>query len=67
MNTADTDVAIDSTQQAAAAAAEPYSYQMHTYIFNKTNSTIYQLKRDERIEIECIGVAHKSMHIYERI
>lgn len=49
MNTADTDVAIDSTQQAAAAAAaEPYSYQMHTYIFNKTNSTIYQLKRDER-------------------
>lgn len=38
-------------------------YQMHTYIFNKTNSTIYQLKRDERIEIECIGVAHKSMHM----
>lgn len=35
----------------------------HIHIFNKTNSTIYQLKRDERIEIECIRVAHESMHM----
>jgi hypothetical protein len=64
-HTAGTDVAIDSIQKAAAASTIHLSCvsMPSVYIFNKTNSTIYQLKRDERIEIECIRVAHKSMHM----
>lgn len=54
---------LDTTSSSSRTIFVCCVYQMHTYIFNKTNSTIYQLKRDERIEIECIGVAHKSMHM----